>query len=642
MENEVYPVNPDVAKRAYINGEEYDRLYKESIENPEDFWREQAKIIDWIKPFTTVKDTSFHEKDFHIKWFADGSLNVCYNCVDRHLPKRKDQIAILWEGNEPGQDKQLTYGELYEKVCQFANVLKKLEIKKGDRVSIYLPMIPELAIAMLACARIGAIHSVVFAGFSANSLATRIDDSESSLVITTDFGYRGPKKIPLKTTADEAVKAIKKNTVQKVLVLGKELSSSLTSKDILFEDLVKDVSKDCPIQEMSAEDPFFILYTSGSTGQPKGVMHTTGGYLVYAALTHKYIFDYHEGDIYWCTADIGWVTGHSYIIYGPLANGATTIMFEGIPNYPTPSRFWEVVDKYKVNIFYTAPTAIRALMREGDQYVTQTSRQSLKTLGCVGEPLNVEAWKWYYHKVGEEHCPIVDTWWQTETGGILLSPFPGATPLKPGSVAKPFFGVKPALYDERNQEIKGEGEGSLVILDAWPGIMRGVYNSPGRFFNTYFAAIPGIYLTGDGAKRDKDGYYRIAGRIDDVINVSGHRLGTAEIESALNFHEQVAESAVVGIPDDIKGQGIFAFVLLKAGQTPHEALVAELNGLVQEHIGSIAKPNKILIVPGLPKTRSGKIMRRILRNIAAGNTKDVGDTSTLADPEVVEKIAGLL
>lgn len=640
-ENHVYPIKPEIEKHAYITAEKYDRLYKESIENPDTFWADKAKIIDWIKPFTKVKNVSFHEKDFHIKWFEDGSLNVCYNCVDRHLPKRKDQVAILWEGNNPKDARKITYGELYEEVCLFANALKKLGIKKGDRVTIYLPMIPELTFAILACARIGAIHSVVFAGFSASALASRIDDSESKLVVTTNFGHRGEKEIPLKATVDEALTLTTKQTIEKVLVMGKK-ATGLDPRDVVFEDLSKDLPKECPCEEMNAEDPLFILYTSGSTGLPKGVMHTSGGYLVYAALTHKYIFDYHEGDIYWCTADIGWVTGHSYIVYGPLANGATTLMFEGIPTYPTPARFWEVIDKYQVNIFYTAPTAIRALMREGDAHVKGTSRKSLRILGSVGEPLNVEAWEWYYHVVGNGQCPIVDTWWQTETGGILMTPLPGAMPLKPGTVAKPFFGIKPALYDDQGHEIQGPGEGSLVLLESWPGQMRGVFNSPGRFFITYFSTFPGVYLTGDGARRDSDGYYSITGRMDDVINVSGHRLGTAEIESALNFHDQVAESAVVGIPDDIKGQGICSFVLLKADQKAHENIAKELIQLVNEHIGPIAKPDKIYIVPGLPKTRSGKIMRRILRNLAAGKIKEVGDTSTLADPEVVDKIAALM
>jgi len=643
-EGEVYPINPSIAGQAHITSQDYERLYKSSIEEPEAFWREQAQIIDWIKPFTKVKDVSFHEKDFHIRWFEDGTLNICYNCVDRHLPKRKNQVAILWEGNDPAQDRKITYGELYEEVCRFANVLKKLGIQKGDRVAIYLPMIPQAVYAMLACARIGAIHSVVFAGFSASALASRIDDCEAKLVITTGFGHRGPKEIPLKSTVDEAITKLTKQTIKNVLVLSRSHTYAPinSAQDVFYEDLVDGVSNECPIEEVNAEDPLFILYTSGSTGQPKGVMHTSGGYLVYAALTHKYVFDYQENEIYWCTADIGWVTGHSYIVYGPLANGATTLLFEGIPTYPTPARFWEVIDKHQVNIFYTAPTAIRALMREGDAFVKGTSRRSVRILGSVGEPLNVEAWHWYYHIVGEERCPIVDTWWQTETGGILITPLPGAMALKPGSVAKPFFGIEPALYDNQGREIKGEGEGSLVILDSWPGQMRGVFKAQDRFFATYFQSFPGVYTTGDGAHRDREGYYWITGRMDDVINVSGHRLGTAEVESALNFHNQVAESAVVGIPDAIKGQGICAFVLLKVGETAADGFEKELNALVRSHIGAIAKPDQIIIVPGLPKTRSGKIMRRILRKIVSGQLQEVGDVSTLADPSIVEKIAELV
>lgn len=643
-ESAIYPVKETIARQTYLHPQDYDRLYQESIENPDQFWKDHAQIIDWIHPFTKVKNVSFLKEDFHIKWFEDGSLNVCYNCVDRHLPKRKNQTAILWEGNDSKQDRKITYGQLYEEVCRFANTLKKLGIKKGDRVAIYLPMIPEAAYAMLACARIGAIHSVVFAGFSATALATRVDDCSSKLIITADFAKRGSKPVPLKTTVDDALLKLEKKSVEHVLLISNtgEPCSFNPHIDVRYEDIARDLSTDCPYEEMNAEDPLFILYTSGSTGKPKGVLHTSGGYLVYAALTHKYVFDYHEGDIYWCTADVGWVTGHSYLLYGPLANGATTLMFEGTPTYPTSSRFWEVIDKHRVTIFYTAPTAIRALMREGNNPVLKTQRTSLRILGSVGEPLNVEAWEWYYHIVGEERCPIVDTWWQTETGGILMTPLPGATDLKPGSVGKPFFGVTAALYDTQNRRVTNEGEGSLVITDSWPGQMRGVFEGGERFFNTYFTAYPGTYATGDGARRDKDGYFWVTGRIDDVINVSGHRLGTAEIESALNFHEQVAESAVVGIPHSVKGQGIHAFVLLKAEQTAGPDFEKELIALVTSYIGRIAKPDVITIVPGLPKTRSGKIMRRILRKLACGETQEVGDTSTLAEPEIVDKIVALL
>jgi acetyl-CoA synthetase len=642
--NEIYPVKRSIAETTYINPQDYERLYGESIENPDKFWGDHAKIIDWIRPFTKVKNVSFRKQDFHIKWFEDGSLNVCYNCIDRHLPKRKDQTAILWEGNEPTQERKITYGQLAQEVGRFANALKKLGIKKGDRVAIYLPMIPEAAYAMLACTRIGAIHSVVFAGFSATALASRVDDCSAKLIITADFARRGAKLIPLKATVDEAVWKLEKRSVEKVLLITNtgDACPFDAHMDVRYEEFAKDLPTDCPYEEMNAEDPLFILYTSGSTGKPKGVLHTSGGYLVYTALTHKYVFDYLEGDIYWCTADVGWVTGHSYLLYGPLANGATTLMFEGIPTYPTSSRFWEVIDKHQVTIFYTAPTAIRALMREGNNPVLKTKRSSLRILGSVGEPLNVEAWEWYYHIIGEERCPIVDTWWQTETGGILITPFPGATDLKPGSVAKPFFGVIPAIYDNQNQIVKNEGEGSLVITDSWPGQMRGVFEGGDRFFNTYFTAYPGTYTTGDGARRDKDGYYWVTGRIDDVINVSGHRIGTAEIEGALNFHEKVAESAVVGIPHEVKGQGIHAFVLLKANETVGQDFENELKELVSNNISRIAKPDIITIVPGLPKTRSGKIMRRILRKLACGEIQDVGDTSTLAEPEIVEKIAALI
>jgi acetyl-CoA synthetase len=642
--NDVYPIKPKIAECTYIHPKDYERLYRESIDNPDKFWREQAKFIDWIKPFTIVKNVSFAQKDFHIKWYEDGSLNVCYNCVDRHLLKHKDKIAILWEGNDPSQDKKITYGQLYTEVCRFANALKKLGIQKGDRVAIYLPMIPEAAYAMLACARVGAIHSVVFGGFSATALASRVDDCTAKLIITADFARRGPKLIPLKSTVDEAVTKLENKSVEHVLLItntGDECPFN-ASLDIHYDVFAKDLSTDCPYEEMNAEDPLFILYTSGSTGKPKGVLHTSGGYLVYAALTHKYVFDYHENDIYWCTADVGWVTGHSYFLYGPLANGATSLMFEGIPTYPTPSRFWEVIDKHQVTIFYTAPTAIRALMREGNTLVSKTSRKSLRIIGSVGEPLNVEAWEWYYKIVGDERCPIVDTWWQTETGGILITPLPGATQLKPGSVGKPFFGIEPILYDNQNHIIDDAGEGNLAIKNSWPGQMRGVFQGGDRFFNTYFVAFPGMYTTGDGARRDQNGYYWVTGRVDDVINVSGHRLGTAEIESALDFHEKVAETAVVGIPNDVKGQGIHAFVLLKAGATVSKDFEQELIELVYNNIGHIAKLEVITVVPGLPKTRSGKIMRRILRKLACGEADQVGDVSTLSEPEIVKVITELL
>jgi acetyl-CoA synthetase len=633
----VFPVPESWKKSAWINNETYLEMYERSVKDPEGFWSEHAKRIDWFEPWKTVKDSDF-QGDIHIRWFEGGKLNACYNCLDRHLEKRGDQVAIIWEGDDPSVDKTFTYRQLYEEVCRFANVLKAQGVKKGDRVTIYLPMIPELAIAMLACARIGAIHSVVFGGFSPDSLADRIQDCDTRIVITSDEGLRGGRKIPLKANTDEALD--KCPQVDRVIVVrhtGGDVNM-VAGRDLYWYELMKDVPAECPAETMDAEDPLFILYTSGSTGKPKGVLHTTGGYLVYTSLTHQYVFDYKEGDIYWCTADIGWITGHSYIVYGPLANGATSLMFEGVPNYPDFSRFWQVVDKHQVNIFYTAPTAIRALMRQGDEPVRKTSRKSLKLLGTVGEPINPEAWLWYYNVVGEKRCPIVDTWWQTETGGILITPLPGATDLKPGSAAWPFFGVQPAIINQEGEILEGACSGYLVMLDSWPAMMRTVYGDHERFKTTYFVQYPGKYFTGDGARRDEDGYYWITGRVDDVINVSGHRLGTAEVESALVAHEAVAEAAVVGCPHDIKGQGIYAYVTLVSGVEPSEELRKSLAEWVRKQIGPIATPDYIQWAPGLPKTRSGKIMRRILRKVAANEVSELGDTSTLAEPEVVEHL----
>jgi acetyl-CoA synthetase len=634
MSEKVYPVPAEWAERAWVDEADYHETYARSVSDPEGFWREQAGRIDWIKPFTRVKNTRF-APDVSIKWYEDGTLNVASNCLDRHLAERGDQVAILWEGDDPNESRAITYRELHREVCTFANVLKQLGVQKGDRVTIYMPMIPETAAAMLACARIGAIHSVVFGGFSADSLAGRIDDCRSKLVITADEGLRGGRKVPLKHNTDEALtKSIGDVKVLVVKRTGGEVAMH-EGRDFWYHELAAGVSADCPAEEMGAEDPLFILYTSGSTGKPKGVLHTTGGYLVYASLTHQLIFDYHDGDIYWCSADVGWVTGHTYIVYGPLCNGATTVMFEGVPNYPTTSRFWEVCDKHKVNIFYTAPTAIRALMGAGDEPVTRTSRQSLRLLGTVGEPINPEAWEWYYRVVGESRCPIVDTWWQTETGAALISPLPGATPLKPGSATRPLFGIKPALVDGEGKFIEGAGAGNLVITDSWPGQMRTVYGDHERFVQTYFSTYKGMYFTGDGCRRDEDGYYWITGRVDDVLNVSGHRLGTAEVESALVAHDHVAEAAVVGYPHPIKGQGVYAYVTLMHGVAPDEALRKDLVLWVRKEIGPFAAPDIIQFAPGLPKTRSGKIMRRILRKIAEDDFSNLGDTSTLADPSVV-------
>ena len=637
---ELYPVDAATKARTLIDEDRYAELYAQSIEDNEGFWAQQAQRIDWIKAFTKVKDVSFAKDDLHIRWFEDGTLNVCYNCVDRHLDSKADDVAIIWEGDDPTRDLTITYKQLHERVCRFANSLKALGAKKGDRITIYMPMIPEAAVAMLACARIGAVHSVVFGGFSPDALAGRIHDCESNIVITADEGVRGGKAIPLKANVDEAASHADVTTLEKVLVVrntGSDIHWD-DERDAWLHELETSVDADCPCEEMGAEDPLFILYTSGSTGKPKGVLHTTGGYLVYASLTHEVVFDYHPGDIYWCTADVGWVTGHSYIVYGPLANGAVTLMFEGVPNYPTSSRFWEVCDKHQVNICYTAPTAIRALMREGDAPVKRTSRKSLRLLGSVGEPINPEAWEWYYHVVGDERCPIVDTWWQTETGGILISPLPGATALKPGSASKPLFGIQPAIVDGEGNILDGAVEGVLVITDSWPGQMRSIYGDHQRFVDTYFSTYEGHYFTGDGARRDEDGYYWITGRVDDVLNVSGHRMGTAEVESALVAHHDVAEAAVVGYPHDIKGQGIYAYVTLMDGIESSDDLRAELQQWVRKEIGPIAKPDLIQWAPGLPKTRSGKIMRRILRKVAADDFGELGDTSTLADPAVVEDL----
>ncbi len=638
----VYPVTEEWAKRAHVDREKYEQMYQQSIDDPDGFWAEHGKRVDWIKPYTKVKNTSYEYGNVSIKWFEDGSLNVCANCVDRHLATRGDQTAIIWEGDDPKDDSHISFKQLHEHVCKLANAMKARGCKKGDRVTIYMPMIPEAAYAMLACARIGAVHSIVFGGFSPDALAGRIVDCASDFVITADEGIRGGRPIPLKDNTDKAVEIAVKggaavNTVLVVKRTGGDIQMQ-DGRDVWYHDVVDAASADCPAEEMNAEDPLFILYTSGSTGQPKGVMHTTGGYLVWASMTHQYVFDYHDGDIYWCTADVGWVTGHSYIVYGPLANGATTLMFEGVPNYPDASRFWQVCDKHKVNIFYTAPTALRALMGAGDDFVNKTDRSTLRLLGSVGEPINPEAWEWYYNVVGGGRCPIVDTWWQTETGGIMITSLAGAIDLKPGSATKPFFGVKPQLVDNDGNPLEGATDGNLCITDSWPGQMRTVYGDHDRFEQTYFATYKGKYFTGDGCKRDEDGDYWITGRVDDVINVSGHRMGTAEVESALVAHDKVSEAAVVGYPHDIKGQGIYCYVTLMAGESSDDALKKELVQWVRKEIGPVASPDLIQFAPGLPKTRSGKIMRRILRKIAEDEFSNLGDTSTLADPAVVDDL----
>ena len=638
MSDKLFKVPADWAKNSYVNQSSYEAKYKESINNNEKFWADEGKRIHWFKPYTKIKEVIYSTKKVSIKWFYDGTTNVSYNCIDRHLPKRAKQTAIIFEGDDPKESKNITYQELSDEVCKLANGLKEIGVKKGDRVTIYMPMVPEGVYAMLACTRIGAIHSVVFGGFSPDSIVNRVLDCKSEFVITADEGLRGQKVIPLKKNIDEALK--KCPNVKKCIVL-KRTGGNVpfdTKRDVWYHELTSKMSTTCKPEEMNAEDPLFILYTSGSTGKPKGALHTTGGYLVYASMTHQYIFDYKDGDIYWCTADIGWVTGHSYIVYGPLSNGATTLVFEGVPSYPDASRFWQVIDKHKVNIFYTAPTALRALMREGDAMVKKTSRKSLKLLGSVGEPINPEAWIWYHKVVGDSRCPIVDTWWQTETGGILISPQPGAMDLKPGSATKPFYGIKPAVVDEKGNELSGACEGRLCMSDSWPGQMRTVYGDHQRFIDTYFSQHDGKYFTGDGCKRDEDGYYWITGRVDDVIIVSGHNLGTAEIESAFVAHPKVAEAAVVGYPHDIKGQGLYCYVTLKVGETGSDALTKELKDLVRKIIGPLATPDLIHYTPGLPKTRSGKIMRRILRKVAENQFDNLGDTSTLADPTVVQSL----
>jgi acetyl-CoA synthetase len=634
----IFQPSDALAKHAHIDADGYQALYAESIADPNAFWEKHGNRIDWIKPYSQVSDVSYDAKNLHINWFADGSLNAAANCLDRHLAERGNQTAIIWEGDEPDQQRHISYKELHEDVCKFANVLKANGAKKGDRITVYMPMIPEAAIAMLACVRIGAVHSVVFGGFSPDALAGRIQDCESNMVITADEGVRGGRPIPLKFNTDAALKSCPDCTTVIVVKRTGGAIDWVEGRDVWYEEAMRAASADCPAEEMNAEDPMFILYTSGSTGKPKGVLHTTGGYMVYASMTHQYVFDYHDGDIYWCTADVGWITGHSYIIYGPLANGAITLMFEGVPTYPDSSRFWRIVEKHRVNMFYTAPTAIRALMREGEAPVASCDKSSLRLLGTVGEPINPEAWMWYHKIVGEERCTIVDTWFQTETGGILITPLPGATPTKPGSATRPFFGIKPVLVDGDNNLLDGAADGNLCIDHSWPGQMRTVYGDHQRFIETYFTTFPGRYFTGDGARRDADGYYWITGRVDDVLNVSGHRMGTAEVESALVAHPKVAEAAVVGYPHDIKGQGIYAYVTLIAGATPDTALASELRQWTRTQIGPIATPDLLQWAPQLPKTRSGKIMRRILRKIAANEYDQLGDTSTLTDPAVVDDL----
>ena len=634
----VFKVFPEWKKKGLVNQSSYEKMYEESVSNNEKFWEKHGKRINWIKPYSQIKDVTYSKEKVDIKWFYDGTLNVAYNCIDRHLPKKANDTAIIFEGDDPNVSKNITYQELKDEVCKLANGLKEIGIKKGDRVTIYMPMVPQAVYSMLACARIGAIHSVVFGGFSAESLAGRILDCKSEYVITADQAIRGAKPIPLKQTTNEALTKcpdVKKCVVLKHTGADVEWNENV---DVWYHDITENASTECEPEEMGAEDPLFILYTSGSTGKPKGVLHTSGGYIVYASMTHEYIFNYKEGDIYWCTADVGWVTGHSYIVYGPLANGATTVVFEGLPTYPDAGRFWQVCDKHNINIFYTAPTALRALMREGDELVKRSSRKSLRLLGTVGEPINPEAWLWYYKIVGDSKCPIVDTWWQTETGGILISPQPGAIDLKPGSATKPFYGIKPAIVDESGKELKGACKGRLCMSDSWPGQMRTVYGDHQRFIDTYFSTVDGKYFTGDGCRRDKDGYYWITGRVDDVIIVSGHNLGTAEIESAFVAHKKVAEAAVVGYPHEIKGNGLYCYVTLKAGEEGTEELKSELIQLVRKMIGPVAKPDLIHFTPGLPKTRSGKIMRRILRKVAENDYGNLGDTSTLADPTVVQSL----
>ena len=639
-EDLVFDVPENVKADALVDEAKYHEMYAESLRDPEAFWGEHGKRIDWMRPYTKVKNTLYSKEDVSIKWYEDGTLNTCVNCVDRHLDARGDDIAIIWEGDEPDQAAKITYRQLHEEVCRFANVLKQQGVGKGDRVTIYMPMIPEAAYAMLACARIGAIHSVVFGGFSPDALAGRIQDCDSCCVITADEGIRGGRKIPLKANTDAALEQCPGVSSVVVVARAKGDVNMVAGRDIWYHEVKDTVDAECPAEEMSAEDPLFILYTSGSTGKPKGVLHTTGGYMVYASMTHEYVFDYKRGEIFWCTADVGWVTGHTYIVYGPLANGATTVMFEGVPNYPDNSRFWNVCDKHQVNIFYTAPTALRALMREGEAPVKAASRSSIRLLGSVGEPINPEAWLWYHREVGEGRCPIVDTWWQTETGGVLITPLPGATPLKPGSASRPFFGIRPELVDADGKLLEGATSGNLCIADSWPGQMRTVYGDHQRFIDTYFVQYPGKYFTGDGCRRDEDDYYWITGRVDDVLNISGHRLGTAEVESALVAHAQIAEAAVVGYPHDIKGQGIYCYVTLNAGLDGDDDLKGELVQWVRKEIGPIASPDLIQFAPGLPKTRSGKIMRRILRKIAEDDFSNLGDTSTLADPSVVDDLIG--
>ncbi len=634
---DIFPPAPETIRHAHINAEKYHAMYDRSVMDPNGFWADMADRLTWFKKPTIIKNTSF-EGDVSIKWYEDGILNACYNCVDRHLPARANQTALIWEGDHPDDSKKITYAELKDEVCLFANALKSRGVKKGDRVTIYMPMVPEAVYAMLACARIGAIHSVIFGGFSPDSIRNRLIDCDSGIIITADEGLRGGKKVPLKANVDEALKSCPKVTT--VIVLKRTGGSIdwVEGRDVWWHDLTEAQSTDCPCVEMNAEDPLFILYTSGSTGKPKGVLHTTGGYMVFASLTHQMTFDYKDGEVYWCTADVGWVTGHSYIVYGPLANGAISLIFEGVPNYPDFSRFWQVIDKHQVNIFYTAPTAIRSLLREGDSFVTKTSRKSLRILGSVGEPINHEAWLWYSKVVGDGRCPIVDTWWQTETGGHMITPLPGATPTKPGSACWPFFGVQLEIVDGDGNVLNGACEGNLCITDSWPGQMRSVYGDHERFVQTYFSSFKGKYFTGDGCRRDEDGYYWITGRVDDVINVSGHRFGTAEIESAINEHDAVAESAVVGYPHDLKGQGIYAYVILNTGHTPSDSMKKEIVQIVRKIIGPIASPDVIQFTPGLPKTRSGKIMRRILRKVAANELDNMGDTSTLADPAIVQDL----